>query len=140
MPFCKECGKEIDLPAGSVCPKCQEKLKKENKKRKKRIRGKWYNLARGINYPVTIFFLIMIIVDQLLLTQYILPAFGLSIPSDFWWTLLRVAVLIIIGIVAVSKEGASILATIGFLVVLIPLILGVMALAWFIIEIIKATT
>lgn len=140
MPYCKECGKEIGGPTGSVCPNCQQKLKKNKKNRKKRIRGKWYNLARGINYPITFFFIIMVIVDRLLLEKYILPVFGFSMPTDWWWDLIRAGILIIIGLVAVDKEGPSIIATVGFLVVCIPLILGIAALVWFVIELLQITT
>lgn len=139
-------------PIGSLCPDCQKKIQteykdyqeqekinsKKQKKMKGKQRGKWYNAARGIRYPITFIFIALIIINYFFLDM-ILASFGVSIPSTITplsiptdW-LFSIA-LIIIGLIALDKEGPSIFLTIGMLAVVLPFVVGVITVIWFAIQ------
>lgn len=139
-------------PIGSLCPDCQKKVQteykeyqeqekinaKQQKMKKNKQRGKWYNAARGIRYPITFVFITLIIINyffldtimaslSLSIPQTITP---LSIPTDWLFSI----ALIIIGLIALDKEGPSIFLTIGMLAVVLPFVLGVITVIWFAIQ------
>lgn len=116
MPYCKECGNFVEI-SGNLCSNCQNQAVPNEIsiiKPKKKARSRPLTLSRGLKYPRSIIFIVVLVVFLNL------PRFGLDI-SDWielrsFEDLLILIIPLMIGITAVNKEGSNLIATIGFLI------------------------
>lgn len=128
MPYCKECGNFIEV-AGSLCANCQNKAVTNAKPVTKPYkRARPWTLSRGLKYPRSIAFVIVL---ALVLN---LERLGLNI-SDWidlrsFEDLILLIIPLIIGITAVNKEGGNLIATVGFIILIGSVAFYLWAIFW----------
>ena len=118
MPYCKECGNFVEL-SGSLCSNCQNQgvaNEISTIKPKKKARSRPLTLSRGLKYPRSIIFVIILI---LVLN---LDRLGLDISVWIDWRsfedLIVLIIPLMIGITAVNNEGSNLIATVGFVILI----------------------
>lgn len=116
MPYCKECGNFVEI-SGSLCTNCQNQtVNNEISVIKPKKRARPLTLSRGLKYPRSIIFIVVLIVFLNL------PRFGVEISDWIDWRSFEDLIILIIplfiGITAVNKEGSNLIATVGFIILI----------------------
>ena len=116
MPYCKECGNFVEI-TGSLCANCQKQAAiNASSVAKPYKRARPWTLSRGLKYPRSIIFVIVLAVILNL------ERFGLDISQWIdlrsFEDLIMLIIPLVIGITAVNKEGGNLIATVGFIILI----------------------
>jgi len=125
MPYCSDCGKQLSFGELGICANCQRIKNEKNGTIKKYKKPHFYSLSRGLKYPVSISYIIVLIIliylpQWMTINDYIKMLFPL--------------IGVIYGIIAIGKEDANLIATIGlvgsviFLLMELWVIIGLISL------------
>jgi hypothetical protein len=104
MPYCSECGKQLEENVKGICANCQKIQDEKLKATKKYHKPHFYSLSRGLKYPVSISYIVVLII-LVYLPQWM--------TINDYIKMLFPVIGVIYGVIAIGKEDSNIIASIG---------------------------